>query len=80
MGKRFGLGDDSNLYAKVKRYDTVNWGAKYGFKNIEMWVSLNNIFNTRYFVYGSSYDAANNDEVYYPAPGRNIAAGIKVKF
>ena len=80
VGKRFGTGDDANIYPKVKRYDTVDWSAKYGFKNIEVWVNLNNIFNTRYFVYGSSYDAANNDEVYYPAPGRNIAAGIKVKF
>jgi len=80
VGKRYGLGDEANIYPKVKRYNTVNWSAKYGYKNIEVWVSLNNIFSTHYFVYGSSFDAANNDEVYYPAPTRNVEAGVKVKF
>lgn len=82
VGKRFGIGDDNNVFPKVKRYETVDWSARYGFKNVEVWVSLNNIFNTRYFVYGSSYGLfyASAPEVYYPAPGRNIAAGVKVKF
>lgn len=80
VGKRFGLGDDANLYPKVKRYDTVNWSTKYGFKNIEVWFSLNNIFNTRYFVYGTSYALPWGPEAYYPAPGRNVSAGVKVKF
>jgi iron complex outermembrane receptor protein len=80
VGKRFGLGDEANIYPKIKRYNTVNWSAKYGYKNIEAWVSLNNIFSTHYFVYGSSFDAINNDEVYYPAPTRNVEAGVKVKF
>ena len=81
VGKRFGIGDDANLYPKVKRYDTVDWNAKYGFKNIEVWVSLNNIFNTHYFVYGASYALPyGGPEAYYPAPGRNLAAGVKVKF
>jgi len=80
VGKRFGLGDDANLYPKVKRYDTVDWGAKYDFKNMELWINLNNIFNTRYYVFGTSYDLPTGPEAYYPAPGRNIAAGVKVKF
>ena len=82
VGKRFGIGDDANLYPKVKRYETVDWSARYRFKNVEVWVSLNNIFNTRYFVYGSSYglDYGSAPEVYYPAPGRNLEAGVKMKF
>ncbi len=89
VGKRYGIGDDANLYPKVKRYETVDWSAKYNYKNFEVWVSLNNIFNTHYFVYGSSYGLVDGalfgptfvaPEVYYPAPGRNIAAGVKVKF
>jgi len=80
VGKRFGLGDEANIYPKVKRYSTVNWSAKYDFKNIELWISLNNIFSAHYYVFGSSFDAVNNDEVYYPAPTRNIEAGVKVKF
>jgi iron complex outermembrane receptor protein len=81
-GKRFGIGDDANLFPKIKRYDTVDWNAKYDYKNIEVWVSLNNIFGTHYYVYGDSYglDFTTAPEVYFPAPTRNIAAGIKVKF
>jgi hypothetical protein len=89
VGEQFGIGDDTNLYPKLKRYDTVDWSAKYDYKNIEVWVSLNNIFSTRYFVYGSSYGPVDGyffgpgwggPELYYPAPTRNIAAGVKVKF
>jgi iron complex outermembrane receptor protein len=81
VGKRFGIGDDTNIYPKVKRYDTVNWEAKYDFKNIELWINLNNIFNAQYFVYGSTYGIPGGaPEVYYPAPGRNVEAGVKVKF
>jgi iron complex outermembrane receptor protein len=80
VGKRYGIGDDENVYPKVKRYDTVDWNAKYNFRNYEIWVSLNNIFNAHYFIFGTSYDASVGGEAYYPAPGRNIAAGIKLKF
>jgi outer membrane receptor protein involved in Fe transport len=82
VGKRFGIGDDANLFPKVKRYDTVDWGAKYTYKNMEFWVDLNNIFSTHYYTYGSSYglDFGSGPEIYYPAPTRNIAAGVKVKF
>ncbi len=74
VGERFQEGDDANnLYPKVKRYDTVDWNIKYDYKNMELWLALNNIFSTHYFVYGSY-------SLYYPAPTRNIAAGIKVKF
>ena len=34
---------------KLKRYDTVDWGAKYDFRNIEEWMSLNNIFSMHYY-------------------------------
>lgn len=72
-GKRFAQGDEANNGPVLKRYDTVDWSAKYDYKNMEVWVALNNIFSTHYFEY-ATYG------VYYPAPTRNIAAGIKVKF
>ena len=82
MGKKFGIGDDANLFPKVKRYDTLDWNIKYDYKNMEVWLSLNNIFNAHYFAYASSYglDFGSAPEVYYPAPGRNVEAGVKVKF
>ena len=47
---------------------------------MEVWVSLNNIFSTHYFVYGYSYGLVGGyaPEVYYPAPTRNIEAGVKL--
>ena len=78
VGKEFLDGDQSNTDPKLKRYDTVDWNVKYGFKNIELWITLQNIFDSKYFTYGSGDPG--QDAQYYPAPGRNIAAGIKVKF
>jgi len=82
VGRRFGIGDDTNAFPKVKTYDIVDWSVKYDYKNIEMWFNLNNLFNKHYFVYGSSFGLvfSSAPEVYYPAPGRNVEAGVKVKF
>jgi len=82
VGKRFGIGDEANAFPKVKRYQTTDWSAKYNYKNLEIWVSLKNIFDGRYFTYGSSFGLVfgSAPEVYYPAPGRNVEAGVKVKF
>ena len=73
VGKRFSMGDSTNTQPKLKRYATLDWSADYGYKNIEVWVSLRNLLDSKYFTLGS-YGA------YYPAPGRNVTAGVKVKF
>jgi iron complex outermembrane receptor protein len=78
VGKDYLINDLTNTEPKVKRYDTVDWSAKYGFRNIELWVTLQNIFDTRYFNYGTT--GGPGDDIYYPAPGRNIEAGMNVKF
>ena len=78
IGKEFLISDQANTEPKLKRYSTVDWNARYGFKNIELWVTLQNIFDTRYYSYGVT--GGPGDDVYYPAPGRNIEAGVKVKF
>jgi len=82
VGNRYGLGDDANLFPQVKRYNTLDWSVKYDYKNYELWFSLNDMLDRRYFVYGSSYGLVGGyaPEVYYPAPGRNVQVGVKVKF
>jgi len=80
VGKQFLDYDQLNTQPKLKRYDTVDWNIKYDFKNIELWFTLQNIFNTQYSPYafsGATFDIPNN---YWPAPGRNAEAGVKVKF
>ena len=71
-------GDQANAEPKLKRHYTVDWNIKYNFKNIELWFTLQNIFNSKYFAYGIEDPGV--VATYYPAPGRNIAAGIKLKF
>ena len=77
-GKEFMDGDQANAEPKLKRHYTVDWNIKYNFKNIELWFTLQNIFNSKYFAYGIEDPGV--VATYYPAPGRNIAAGIKLKF
>jgi len=74
VGKRFSISDQTNTLPKLKRYDTVDWNIKYDFRNMEIWFALRNIFNTKYDVY-STYGVN-----YYPAPGRNAEAGVKLTF
>ncbi len=84
VGKEFEDGDDANAEPKLKRYDTVDWNIKYDFKNVELWLTLKNIFDTQYYTYavtaGPGDSSAPGDDSYYPAPGRNIEAGIRLKF
>ncbi|MBF0512260.1 MAG: TonB-dependent receptor, partial [Candidatus Omnitrophica bacterium] len=77
VGKQFLTDDEANTHPKLKRYDTVDWSIKYNFKNMELWFAVNNIFNTYYYNYGIAGYSTN---AYYPAPGRNFAAGFKFKF
>jgi len=78
VGKEFLDGDQANADAKLKRYDTVDWNIKYNYKNVEVWFALQNIFNTRYYTYGIEDPGGVAD--YFPAPGRNAEAGVKVMF
>ncbi len=79
VGKSFAISDQTNTHPKLKSYTTADWNARYVFKNIEVWVGLNNIFNKKYYTYGV-YSTFANDTGYYPAPGRNVSGGVKLKF
>jgi iron complex outermembrane receptor protein len=78
-GARFAISDPENSQNKIKRYTTVDWNMNYKWKNMDYWLSVRNIFDEKYYVYGvySSFSGAIG---YYPAPTRNVSAGVKVKF
>lgn len=78
-GKQFVVSDENNLEPKLKRSNTIDWNIKYDFKNMEFWVTLANIFNEKYYSY-AVYSSLSKDVGYYPAPGRNVEAGVKIKF
>ncbi len=79
VGERFAISDVHNTQPKLKRYGTLDWSADYGFKDLDVWLSLRNLFDTQYYAYGV-YSSSSNAIGYYPAPGRNVTAGVKVKF
>ncbi len=79
VGKRFAISDQTNTHPKLKSYATLDWNVNYGLKSVELWVSLRNLLDTKYSSYGV-YSSSANDIGYYPAPGRNFSAGVKVKF
>ncbi len=79
VGERFAISDQNNTQPKLKRYLTFDWGAKYGLKNVDVWVSLRNILATKYYAYGV-YSSSSSAVGYYPAEGRNVTAGLSVKF
>ncbi len=78
-GEQFAISDQSNTSPKLKRYYPVDWSASYTYKNVELWLSLRNIFNEKYNAYGVLSIFSGNVG-YYPAPGRNALGGVKVKF
>lgn len=78
-GARFAISDPTNSQDKIKRYTTVDWSMNYHIKNMEYWVGVRNIFDEKYYAYGV-YSSFSNAIGYYPAPTRNVAAGVKVKF
>lgn len=81
VGESYGIGDDPNRFSKVKRYETLDWQARYEYKNFEVWLSLRNLLDEEYYVYSSSFGPFfGGPQLYYPAPGRNASAGVKVKF
>lgn len=78
LGERFAISDQANAQPKLKQYTTVDWNTSYGIKNVDLWVSVRNILDARYSTYGAkSFTGLIG---YYPAPGRNVTAGAKVKF
>ena len=79
FGDKFYFG--GTLGIPIIKYNYQATYSEYDYKNIEVWVSLNNIFGTHYFAYGSSFGPYfGGPELYYPAPTRNVQVGVKVKF
>lgn len=78
-GKSYPISDYGNAQAKLNAYTTFDWNASYSFKNVEVFFSVRNIFDRLYDAYGA-YSVFAGDVGFYPAPGRNYAAGVKARF
>ena len=79
VGESFAISDPTNTQAKLNAWTTFDWNTAYTYKNVEVFFSVRNMFDRTYNAYGV-YSIFVNKVGFYPAPGRNYSAGVKVKF
>jgi len=80
VGSMFLISDQANAYSKMDEYVTVDLRAGWTWReDTTLYVGINNIFDAEYSEYGivSSFSNTRN---FFPAPGRNVIAGCRVKF
>ena len=94
FGSQYLLRDESNIYPKVPAYWVVNLHASYEVtKNIELFGTVQNLFNQRYYSAGTVFDpggfntsggntflALNDPRSMLPGMPLAAYAGLKVKF
>lgn len=79
VGERYAINDTGNETPKVK--DHVVWDGKILYKNdfLEIYASVNNIFNEKYNTYVVKSTGSTLKD-YYPSPERNFVAGVSISF
>ena len=75
-GQEYASDDFKNQTARAKQYWTTDVRLSYKLKNMELFVGVDNIFNEFY----NDYTALYGVKYYYPAVGRTVFGGVKVKF
>jgi len=79
VGERPFISDFSNDFSKQKSYFVINNKYKYKWKNVTLFMDINNITNQKYSEYGViGFNSAsgNNEKAYYPSPGINFMGGL----
>lgn len=79
VGSRFAINDTLNATAPIKPYNTVDVKGAYIWGPAEVFLSLNNIFDEKYFIYVSKSTTSETKD-HFPAAGRSFMAGMKVTF
>lgn len=79
VGTRPFISDFPNDFDRQKSYILINCKLKYQWKNILLFLDINNITNTEYSEYGV-IGGFPLEKTYYPSPKRNFMAGISVEF
>jgi len=79
VGARYAINDTLNETSPVKPYMIMDAKFTYDADPVELFVSVNNVFNEKYFSYVSKASSSITKN-YYPAPERNVYAGMKWRF
>ena len=78
-GQEYAVDDVLNQTARVKQYWTTDAKLSYKLKYMELFIGMDNIFN-EYYNYYTVMSTTSTNKDYYPAPGRTVFGGIKLKF
>ncbi len=78
VGERRFISDFPNDYSRQKSYFLANNKYKYRWKNLTLFLDINNLFNQKYSEYGviGGFPA---EKAYYPSPGINFFGGVRVE-
>jgi len=79
VGSRYAINDTANETPQLKGYWVCDTKFSYNQKWFEAFLSLNNIFNEKYYSYATK-SVSSSAKDYFPAPTFNILAGMSVKF
>jgi outer membrane receptor protein involved in Fe transport len=87
------VGDESNQFPKLPGYAVVNLDTSYQVtKNIQVYARLENLFDNRYYTYGTFFDTTQipnfgnggaafiDPRTLSPAQPRSIYAGMRATF
>ena len=78
-GQEYAIDDVLGQTARAKQYWTTDAKLSYKLKNAELFMGVDNIFNEFYNEY-TVMSTTSTNKVYYPAPGRTVLGGVKLKF
>lgn len=79
VGSRYAINDIDNLLPKAKPYFVTDLKLSYDRKNVELYVTVNNLFDRKYNSFESTNGALTIRDV-FPAPEKNFMGGINIKF
>jgi outer membrane receptor protein involved in Fe transport len=93
VGSQYFVGDESNQFPKLPGYAVVNLDTSYQVtKNIQVYARLENLFDNRYYTYGTFFDTTQipnfgnggaafiDPRTLSPAQPRSIYAGMRATF
>ncbi|RKY29733.1 MAG: hypothetical protein DRP74_08315 [Candidatus Omnitrophota bacterium] len=79
LGERYFISDQAHQYPKMKDAIITDLKFSYKLKGLELFLSLNNIFDIDYSEFGA-ISTVYGERGYYPSPGFNLTLGTTVNF
>lgn len=79
VDKSYAISDQANNFEELEEHYTINARLSYEKKMLKAFIGVNNITNQKYSEY-AVMDTFLTERNFYPAPERNLVAGLQVTF